>query len=89
MNIKEWWDRMLAKFWETDVNTDSEGTMELVAEQAPEPVPERKTSDEMIVQMADSTLEGDSERITDAAEEDGEERMEEPVPECEDETDGF
>ena len=52
MWIRDFWDRVLAKFKKEE--SVSEPVMELKAEEAPEPVPERKTSDEMIVEMAQS-----------------------------------
>lgn len=55
MWIRDFWNRVLAKFRNKD--GISEPVMELKAEQAPEPVPERKTSDEMIVEMAESASE--------------------------------
>lgn len=53
MWIKDWWNRMLKKFKKEDT-PEAENVMELKPEEAPEPVPERKTSDEMIVTMAES-----------------------------------
>ena len=55
MWIRDFWNRVLAKFRNKD--GISGPVMELKAEQAPEPVPERKTSDEMIVEMAESASE--------------------------------
>ena len=46
MWIRDFWNRVLAKFKKEDS-----------AEEAPEPVPERKTSDEMIIEMAQSVAE--------------------------------
>ena len=65
MKINELWEHLLSKFRgddkspENDTDTDPEAgqAVELVAEEAPEPVPERKTSDEVIIRMADSTCE--------------------------------
>ena len=54
MWIKDLWNRVLAKFKKED--SISEPVMELKTEEAPEPVPERKTSDEMIITMAESAL---------------------------------
>ena len=54
MWIKDWWDRMLKKFKKEENISEAEKVMELKPEEAPEPVPERKTSDEMIVEMAES-----------------------------------
>ena len=45
MWIRDFWNRV------------SEPVMELTAQEAPEPVPERKTSDEMIIEMAQSAAE--------------------------------
>lgn len=60
MNIRDWWNRLLSKFSKKDsdenAGQDPVQAMELIAEEAPEPVPERKTSDEMIEEMAESTL---------------------------------
>lgn len=77
---------MLSKFGGNDkdpendreTEPDSGQAVELVAEEAPEPVPERKTSDEMIVQMAESTLEGEG-RMAPPAEERAEEKPEAPA----------
>ena len=75
---------MLSKFGkndkdpETDPETDSGQAVELMAEEAPEPVPERKTSDEMIIQMADSTLEEEG-RMAPSAKECAEEKPEAPA----------
>ena len=54
MWIKDLWNRVLAKFKKED--SISEPVMELKTEEAPEPVPERKTSAEMIITMAESVL---------------------------------
>ena len=54
MGIMDWWNRVLAKFRKED--STPEPVVELKAQEAPEPVPERKTSDEMIVQMAQSSV---------------------------------
>lgn len=54
MWIKDWWDRMLKKFKKEETVSEAENVMELKPEEAPEPVPERKTSDEMIIEMAES-----------------------------------
>ena len=58
MWIKDWWNRMLKKFKKEDSIPEAENVMELKPEEAPEPVPERKTSDEMIVTMAESARKG-------------------------------
>ena len=55
MWIRDFWNRVLAKFRKED--SISEPVMELTAQEAPEPVPERKTSDEMIIEMAQSAAE--------------------------------
>ena len=55
MWIRDIWNRVLAKFRKED--SAAVPVMELKAEEAPEPVPERKTSDEMIIEMAQSTVE--------------------------------
>ena len=55
MWIRDFWNRVLAKFRKED--SAAVPVMELKAEEAPEPVPERKTSDEMIIEMAQSTVE--------------------------------
>ena len=67
MGIIDWWNRVLSKFRSED--SSPEPVMELEAHKAPEPVPERKTSDEMIILMAESGL-GGSEADTDPAGED-------------------
>ena len=54
MWIKDWWNRMMKKFKKEDSIPEAERVMELKPEEAPEPVPERKTSDEMIIEMAQS-----------------------------------
>jgi len=75
---------MLSKFGRDDKDpenvpeTASGQAVELVAEEAPEPVPERKTSDEMIIQMADSTLEEEG-RMAPPAQENAEEQPEAPT----------
>ena len=55
MWIRDFWNRVLAKFRKAD--SASVPVMELKVEEAPEPVPERKTSDEMIIEMAQSAVE--------------------------------
>ena len=55
MWIRDFWNRVLAKFRKED--SAAVPVMELKAEEAPEPVPERKTSDEMIIEMAQSAAE--------------------------------
>ena len=93
MWIRDFWNRVLAKFRKED--STSEPVMELKTEQAPEPVPERKTSDEVIIQMADSTLEEDGRMMPPAQEraeeqpeapsvQDGEDCTETPAPEFDD-----
>ena len=75
---------MLNKIRKTEERPDSEYAQEpvqLVAQQAPEPVPERKTSDEMITLMAESTLEGGNDRMADPAPESAEEQTAAPAPE--------
>ena len=54
MWIKDLWDRILANFKKEGDTPVEEPVMELKPENAPEPVPERKTSDEMIIEMAQS-----------------------------------
>ena len=54
MWIKDWWNRMMKKFKKKDGIPEAERVMELKPEEAPEPVPERKTSDEVIIEMAQS-----------------------------------
>ena len=56
MWIKDWWDRMRRMFKKEDTVHETETVMELKSDQAPEPVPDRKTSDEMIEEIAESTL---------------------------------
>ena len=103
MKINELWEHLLSKFRgddkspENDTDTDPEAgqAVELVAEEAPEPVPERKTSDEVIIRMADSTLEEDGRMMPPAQEraeeqpeapsvQDGEDCAETPAPEFDD-----
>lgn len=103
MKINELWEHLLSKFRgddkspENDTDTDPEAgqAVELVAEEAPEPVPERKTSDEVIIRMADSTLEEDGRMMPPAQEraeeqpeapsvQDGEDCAETPAPGSED-----
>ena len=83
---------MLNKIRKTEERADAEYALEpvqLVAQPAPEPVPERKTSDEMITLMAESTLEGGNDRMADPAPENAEERLEDPAPENGDATAEF
>ena len=54
MWIKDWWNRMMKKFKKEESIPETESVMELKPEEAPEPVPERKTSDETIIEMAQS-----------------------------------
>ena len=56
MKIIDWVKRMMSKFKKESADTDSVQTMELIAEEAPEPIPDQKTSDEMIIEMAEATL---------------------------------
>lgn len=53
MSIKGLWYRLTAKFRKNRASSEEAHVMELVPDQAPEPVPDRKTSDEMIVEMAE------------------------------------
>lgn len=53
---------MLSKFGGKE-DADAGQVMELVPGEAPEPVPDRKTSDEVIVEMAESTLENTGSRM--------------------------
>ena len=88
MKFKEWWGNLLSKFGGKE-DPDTEPVVELVPAEAPEPVPDRKTSDEMIVEMADSTLknaesraaatvtESEDVRVADRAPGTGEEKKEE------------
>ena len=58
---------MLNKIRKTEERTDPEHmeeAVQLIAEEAPEPVPERKTSDEMIVAMAEAAA-GNEPEVTD------------------------
>lgn len=51
MGFRKWWRRLWNK---EDADADgSEGVVKLTAEPCPLPVPDRKTSDEIIVEMAD------------------------------------
>lgn len=90
MWIRDFWNRVLAKFRKED--SAAVPVMELKAEEAPEPVPERKTSDEMIIEMAQSAVEPaqPDDRIIEAepeAEEEPDDRVIEEEPETEAETD--
>lgn len=62
MGIKSLWKRLMAKFKSYDEPEETEPVVELIPAEAPEPVPDRKTSDEMIVQMADSAAADSGER---------------------------
>ena len=90
MWIRDFWNRVLAKFRKAD--SASVPVMELKAEEAPEPVPERKTSDEMIIEMAQSAVEPaqPDDRIIEAepeAEAELDDRIIEAEPEAETEPD--
>ena len=81
---------MLNKIRKTEERTDPEHmeeAVQLIAEEAPEPVPERKTSDEMINLMAESTLESGDERYADPAPMCDQGPSEEPIPEPDERTD--
>ena len=54
MMIKDWWDRLMRKLKGKEERIDAEPVMSLEPSEAPEPVPERKTSDEVIIAMAES-----------------------------------
>ena len=54
MGMKDWWKRLLARFNKEKEVRDDVQVVELVPAQAPEPAPEQKSSDELIVQMADA-----------------------------------
>ena len=82
MWIKDWWNRMMKKFKKEDSIPEAESVMELKTEEAPEPVPERKTSDEMIIEMAQSAS-NDLSRTSEKPEEPDEPcGMEEPEEPC-------
>ena len=87
MKFKEWWENLLSKFGGKEEPDDGQ-VMELAAAEAPEPVPDRKTSDETIVEMADSTLENGVSR-TAAPVPEFDEWTEETSAEYEGETDGI
>ena len=57
MMIKDWWDRFMRKLKGKKGGVDTEPVMSLEPSEAPEPVPERKTSDEVIIAMAESAVE--------------------------------
>lgn len=57
MMIKDWWDRLMRKFKGKKDRVDQDPVMSLEPNEAPEPVPERKTSDEVIIAMAESAVE--------------------------------
>ena len=81
MWIRDFWNRVLAKFRKED--NSSVPVMELKAEEAPEPVPERKTSDEMIIEMAQSAAEPEVKSEEPKAEAEPEVKSEEPKAEAE------
>lgn len=54
MGMKDWWKRLLARFIKEEEAREDVQAIELMPTQAPEPAPEQKTSDELIVQMADA-----------------------------------
>ena len=59
MGMKDWWNRLLARFRKEEVIEDVQA-VELVPAEAPEPAPEQKTSDELIMQMADAQADAGS-----------------------------
>lgn len=65
MSIKDLWNRLLARFRKKEDPAESAPVMELVPEEAPEPVPERKTSDEVIIEMAEGTVNENGDRQID------------------------
>ena len=71
MGIKSLWKRLMAKFKSYDEPEETEPVVELIPAEAPEPVPDRKTSDEMIVQMADSAAADSGERAEERQAPDG------------------
>ena len=81
MWIRDFWNRVLAKFRKEE--NSSVPVMELKAEEAPEPVPERKTSDEMIIEMAQSAAEPEVKSEEPKAEAEPEVKSEEPKAEAE------
>ena len=83
MWIRDFWNRVLAKFRKEE--NSSVPVMELKAEEAPEPVPERKTSDEMIIEMAQSAAEPEVKSEEPKAEAEPEVMTEEPETEMEQE----
>ena len=54
MGMKDWWKRLLARFSREEEGREDEQVVELVPAPAPEPEPEQKTSDELILQMAEA-----------------------------------
>ena len=54
MGMKDWWKRLLARFSKEEEVREDEQVVELVPAPAPEPEPEQKTSDELILQMAEA-----------------------------------
>lgn len=54
MRMRDWWNRLRSRFSKKEEAGAESQTLTLVPEQAPAPVPAQKTSDEMIVQMADA-----------------------------------
>ena len=83
MKFKEWWEHLLSKFGGKE-DADAGQVMELVPGEAPEPVPDRKTSDEVIVEMAESTLENTGSRMAASDAEPGDVPTTEPFPEIDD-----
>ena len=57
MWIKDWWDRMRRLFKKEETVHKTENVMELKPDQAPEPVPDRKTSDEVRAAESDAQCE--------------------------------
>ena len=68
MGMKDWWKRLLARFSKEEVRED-EQVVELVPAPAPEPEPEQKTSDELILQMAEAQADAGRSEMQDAGSE--------------------
>lgn len=68
MGMKDWWKRLLARFSKEEVRED-EQVVELVPAPAPEPEPEQKTSDELILQMAEAQADAGRSEMRDAGSE--------------------
>ena len=69
MGMKDWWKRLLARFSREEEVREDEQVVELVPAPAPEPEPEQKTSDELILQMAEAQADAGRSEMQDAGSE--------------------